>query len=104
MLDKITVLARWFAAIWTDSEDVSTRDYRRHIRGLFTGWGVAALAIGLIGYFPNDAHLTMYQLLNTSGLPWQQHGLAALEVAGPLVMAWHLFLLHRWGRQSVSAR
>ena len=37
---------------------------------------------------PDDLSLTMYQMLMTDGLPWQQQGLAALEIAGPLVMMW----------------
>ena len=88
--------ARWLRVLWTDSPDPSIQTWRRHVRGILSGWGVTASAMALIGLYPDELHLGMYQMLLDSSLPWQQQALAALEVAGPLVMAWHLALLQRW--------
>jgi hypothetical protein len=97
-----TILAalRWLSALWNDSPDADVRTYRRHVRGILTGWAVTATAMALIGMYPNELELSMYQLLLTQGLPWQQQGLAALEIAGPLVMLWHLAHLQRAAREA----
>jgi len=87
---------RWLRTLWTDSSDPSTQAHRRHVRGILTGWAITASAMALIGLYPDDLGLTMYQMLLTDGLPWQQQGLAALEIAGPLVMLWHLMGLKRY--------
>ena len=101
-LRKQTILAalRWLSALWTDSADPAVSLYRRHVRGILTAWAVTATAMALIGMYPNELGLSMYQLLLTEGLPWQQQGLAALEVAGPLVMLWHLAHLQRAAREA----
>lgn len=104
MQKKIAEKFRWFAAVWTDAEDAATQAYRRHVRGLFIGWGLTAAAMTLIELFPNEARMSMYDMLRTADLPWQQHWLAAIEVAAPLLMAWHLAGLHRWGRRRVAER
>ena len=96
MYEILLVAARWLRVLWTDSDDASVRTWRRHVRGILTGWGVTASAMALIGLYPDNLHLGMYQVMLDSSLPWQQQALAALEVAGPLVMAWHLALLQRW--------
>jgi hypothetical protein len=93
---------QWFANLWRHSEDPSVQAYRVHVRGLVVGWAVTAAAMLLVERFPNEARLTMYDMLRTPGLPWQQHGLAALELAAPLVMFWHLFGLHRWGMRRAA--
>jgi hypothetical protein len=87
---------RWLRSLWSDSSDPSIQAYRRHVRGILTGWAVTASAMALIGLYPDPSDLTMYQVLLTDGLPWQQQGLAALEIAGPLVMMWHLLGLKRF--------
>ena len=87
---------RWLRALWSDSSDPSTQAYRRHVRGILTGWAITASAMALIGLYPDEPALTMYQVLLTDGLPWPQQWLAALEVAGPLVMMWHLLGLKRF--------
>jgi hypothetical protein len=87
---------RWLRALWQDSSDPSTQAYRCHVRGIVTAWAVTASAMALIGLYPDDLGLTMYQMLLTDGLPWQQQALAALEIAGPLVMMWHLLGLKRY--------
>jgi hypothetical protein len=104
MLKHISEKLRWFATVWTDSKDAGTQAYRRHVRGLFIGWALTAVAVALIELFPNEAKLSMYDMLRTPELPWQQHWLAAMELAGPLVMAWHLAGLHRWGRRGLAQR
>ena len=90
---------RWLHLLWTESADPAVVTYRRHVRGILVGWAVTATAMALIGLYPNELELSMYQLLLTEGLPWQQQGLAALEIAGPLVMLWHLASLQRWSAQ-----
>lgn len=92
----LAVFLRWLRVLWTDSPDRTVQTWRRHVRGILAGWGATALAMALIGLYPDALQLNMYQVLLDSALPWQQHGLAALEVAGPLVMAWHLAKLQRW--------
>ena len=96
MYRLILAAARWLRVLWTDSPDPSVQTWRRHVRGILSGWAVTASAMALIGLYPDDLHLGMYQVLLDSSLPWQQQALAALEVAGPLVMAWHLLRLQRW--------
>ena len=96
MQDNFAAALRWLRALWLDSSDPSTQSYRRHVRGILTAWAVTASAMALIGLYPDDLGLTMYQMLLTDGLPWQQQGLAALEIAGPLVMLWHLLGLKRF--------
>ena len=46
-----------------------------------------------------DASLLQQGMLLASDLPIQQRFLAAIEVAAPLVMAWHLVGLQRWGQR-----
>ena len=92
----LSVTLRWLRALWTDSVDPSVQSWRRHVRGILTGWGITAAAMALIGLYPDTLQLNMYQVMLDSALSWQQQGLAALEVAGPLVMAWHLAMLQRW--------
>lgn len=104
MLKHISDKLRWFATVWTDSQDAGVQSYRRHVRGLFIGWGMTAAAMALLELFPNEAKLSMYDMLRTPDLPWQQHWLAAIEVAAPLLMAWHLSGLHRWGRRQPVQR
>lgn len=87
---------RWLRVLWTDSEDPSVQTWRRHVRGILAGWAATAGAMSLLGLYPDDLNLNMYQVLLDASLPWQQQALAALEVAGPLVMAWHLLQLQRW--------
>jgi hypothetical protein len=96
MQDNFGAALRWLRAFWQDSSDPSTQAYRRHVRGIVTAWAVTASAMALIGLYPDDLGLTMYQVLLTDGLPWQQRVLAALEIAGPLVMLWHLLGLKRF--------
>jgi len=91
--------ATWFRSVWTDSADPSNQTWRRHVRGLIIGWALTAAAMSLVQLFPNDANLSMYGMLMTEGLPWQQTFLAAIEVAAPLLMAWHLVGLQRWGQR-----
>jgi hypothetical protein len=97
MYQILLAAVRWLRVVWSDSPDPSVQTWRRHVRGIFSGWGVTAGAMALIGLYPDSLHLSMYQVMLDSGLPWQQQALAALEVAGPLVMAWHLLHLQRWG-------
>jgi hypothetical protein len=96
MHQNFAAALRWLRSLWSDSSDPSTQAYRRHVRGILTGWGITASAMALIGLYPDSASMTMYQTLLTDGLPWQQQGLAALEIAGPLVMMWHLLSLKRF--------
>ena len=102
MPPKLQQSLRWFASLWTHSDDLATRSYRRHVRGLVIGWALTAAAIVLIERFPNEAGLSMYDILRTQGLPWQQHWLAAIELAAPLVMFWHLVGLRRWGMRKIA--
>ena len=102
MLNKLNEKLRWFAALWSPSEDPALTKYRRHVRGLFIGWAIAAAAMALLELFPNEAKLSMYDMMRTPGLPWQQQWLAALELAGPLLMAWHLNGLRNWGKQRLA--
>jgi hypothetical protein len=44
----------------------------------------------------------MYGMLMTEDLGWQQRFLAAIEVAAPLLMAWHLIGLQRWGQRRLN--
>lgn len=102
MLRALTEMLRWFRNVWTDDANESIRTYRRHVRGLFIGWALTAIAMALIDRFPNQGNLSMYAILGAHGLPWQQHWLAAIEVAAPLLMVWHLAGLQRWGKQSTA--
>jgi hypothetical protein len=95
MHPTLATALRWLRSLWSESSDPTVQAYRRHVRGILTGWAVTASAMALIGLYPDD--LTMYQVMLTQGLPWQQQALAALEVAGPLVMLWHLASLQRTG-------
>ena len=99
MLASLKKSLRWFQLVWTDATDESTQAWRRHVRGLIIGWALTAMAMALVETFPNDAKLSMYGMLLTEDLPWQQRFLAAVEVAAPLLMAWHLFGLQRWGQR-----
>ena len=99
MLAQLKKSFLWFQLVWTDASDESTRAWRRHVRGLMIGWALTALAMALVESFPNEAKLSMYGLLLTEDLPWQQRFLAAIEIAAPLVMAWHLIGLQRWGQR-----
>jgi len=102
MRNKFDEKIQWFANLWRHSDDPSLHAYRVHVRGLVVGWAVTAAAMLLVDRFPNDAGLTMYDMLRTPGLPWPQHALAALELAAPLVMFRHLFGLHRWGMRRAA--
>jgi hypothetical protein len=64
--------ANWFRAVWTDSADQSRMTWRRHVRGLIIGWALTAAAMSLVQLYPNPAQLSMYGMLLTEGLPWQQ--------------------------------
>ena len=90
---------RWLRLVWTDASDESSQVWRRHVRGLIIGWALTAVAMSLVQLFPNDAHLSMYGMLLTQDLPWQQQMLAAIEIAAPLLMGWHLLGLQRWGQR-----
>lgn len=89
----------WLRLVWTDATDESSQTWRRHVRGLMIGWALTAAAMALVQLFPNEANLSMYGMLMTDDLPWQQTMLAAIEVAAPMLMAWHLFGLQRWGKR-----
>jgi hypothetical protein len=89
----------WLRLVWTDATDESSQTWRRHVRGLMIGWALTAVAMSLVQLFPNESNLSMYGMLMTEGLPWQQTMLAAIEVAAPMLMAWHLFGLQRWGQR-----
>ena len=93
---------RWFASLWRHSDDPSIQSYRVHVRGLVVGWALTAAAMLLLDRFPNEARLSMYDMLRAPDLPWQQHVLAAVELAAPLVMFRHLFGLHRWGMRRAA--
>jgi hypothetical protein len=90
---------RWVRLVWTEATDQSSQTWRRHVRGLMIGWALTAVAMSLVQLFPNESNLSMYGMLMTEGLPWQQTMLAAIEVAAPMLMAWHLFGLQRWGQR-----
>lgn len=102
MRNKIDDTLRWFANLWRRSEDPAIHAYRVHVRGLVIGWALTAAAMVLLERFPNEAKLSMYDVLRTPGLPWQQHWLAAIELAAPLVMFRHLFGLQRWGARRAA--
>jgi hypothetical protein len=99
---KLDKTIRWVQLIWTDSKDQSTQTWRVHVRGLIIGWALTAAAMSFAQLYPNDAGLSMYGLLLTQGLPWQQQFLAAVEIAAPLLMGWHLFGLQRWGQRRLN--
>ena len=99
MLASLKKSYRWFQLVWTDATDESTQARRRHVRGLIIGWALTAIAMALVELFPNEAKLSMYGMLLTADLPWEQRFLAAIEVAAPLLMAWHLVGLQRWGQR-----
>jgi len=90
--------------VWSQTQDEATRAYRSHVRGLMVGWIVTAVAMALIESFPNEGKLSMYGVLMAQGLPWQQQWLAAIELAGPLLMAWHLNGLRLWGKKRLAQR
>ena len=96
--------ATWFRSVWTDSADESRQTWRRHVRGLIIGWAVTAAAMSLVSIYPNPDDLSMYGMLLSQGLPWQQQFLAAIEIAAPLLMGWHLVGLQRWGQRCLSER
>ena len=96
MHSQFAAALHWLRSLWSDSSDPATQAYRRHVRGILVGWGITATAMALLGLYPDDLGMTMYQMLLTQGLPWQQQGLAALQIAGPLVMMWHLLSLKRF--------
>jgi len=93
---------RWLRLVWTDATDESSQTWRRHVRGLMIGWALTAAAMSLVQLYPNEANLSMYGMLMTEALPWQQQLLAAIEVAAPLLMAWHLLGLQRWGQRRLN--
>jgi hypothetical protein len=102
MHKPIVNTVRWLRLVWTDAADASSQTWRRHVRGLIIGWALTAAAMSLVQMFPNDANLSMYGMLMTEGLPWQQTFLAAVEIAAPLLMGWHLLGLQRWGQRRLS--
>jgi len=99
MHSPIVKTFRWLRLVWTDATDIDSQTWRRHVRGLMIGWALTALAMSLVQLYPNDANLSMYGMLMTEGLPWQQTLCAAIEVAAPLLMGWHLIGLQRWGQR-----
>lgn len=101
---KIKKTVRWVRLIWTDSQDPSSQTWRRHVRGLIIGWALTAAAMALVQLYPNESELSMYGLLLTQGLPWQQQFLAAIEIAAPILMGWHLVGLQRWGQRRLVDR
>jgi hypothetical protein len=102
MYTPILKTVRWLQVIWTDANDESTQTWRRHVRGLIIGWALTAIAMSLVRMFPEGDSLSMYDMLLTQGLPWQQQLLAAIEVAAPLLMGWHLVGLQRWGQRRLT--
>ena len=102
MLATFKKSLRWFQLVWSDASDPSTRAWRLHVRGLMIGWALTALAMALVESFPNEAKLSMYGMLLTEDLAWEQRFLAAIEVAAPLLMAWHLIGLQRWGQRRLN--
>ena len=93
---------RWFRLVWTDANSDSEQTWRRHVRGLMIGWALTALAMSLVQLYPNEASLSMYGMLLTEDLAWELRFLAAIEVAAPLLMAWHLIGLQRWGQRRLN--
>ena len=104
MPSNIKQAATWFRSVWSDSSDESQQTWRRHVRGLIIGWALTAAAMSLVQLYPNPAQLSMYGMLLTEGLPWQQQFLAAIELAAPLLMGWHLIGLQRWGQRRLTNR
>ena len=102
MYTPIKKSLRWLQLGWSEARDESTRTWRRHVRGLIIGWALTALAMALLQLYPNSAGLSMYGMLLTQGLPWQQQLLAAMEIAAPLLMGWHLIGLQRWGQRRLN--
>jgi hypothetical protein len=90
---------RWLRLVWTDASDESSQTWRRHVRGLMVGWVATAIAMALVQSYPNASDLSMYGMLLTEDLAWQQRFLAAIEIAAPLLMGWHLVGLQRWGQR-----
>lgn len=90
---------RWLRLVWTDASDASSQTWRRHVRGLMVGWVATAIAMALVQTYPNASDLSMYGMLLTEDLAWQQRFLASVEIAAPLLMAWHLIGLQRWGQR-----
>jgi hypothetical protein len=90
---------RWLRLVWTDATDIDSQTWRRHVRGLMIGWALTALAMALVQLYPNEANLSMYGMLLTEDLAWPQRFLAAIEIAAPLLMGWHLIGLQRWGQR-----
>lgn len=99
MHTPIVKTVRWLRLVWTDATDPSSQTWRRHVRGLIVGWALTAVAMSLVQLYPNEANLSMYGMLMADDLPWLQTLLAAIEVAAPAVMAWHLLGLQRWGQR-----
>jgi len=99
MHSQLVKTFRWLRLVWTDAKDDSSQTWRRHVRGLMIGWALTALAMSLVQLYPNEANLSMYGMLLTEDLEWPQRFLAAIEVAAPLLMAWHLIGLQRWGQR-----
>jgi len=93
---------RWLRLVWTDANVESEQTWRRHVRGLMIGWALTALAMALVQLYPNAEELSMYGMLLTEDLAWQQRFLAAIEVAAPLLMGWHLIGLQRWGQRRLN--
>jgi hypothetical protein len=102
MYTAIKKTVRWLQIVWSDARDESMQTWRRHVRGLIIGWALTAGAMALLQLYPNEANLSMYGMLLTQGLPWQQQFLAAMEIAAPLLMGWHLFRLQRWGQRRLN--
>ena len=96
--------ANWFRTVWTDAADISSQTWRLHVRGLIIGWALTASAMALVRIYPNPEQLSMYGMLLTDGLPWEQQFLAAIEIAAPLLMGWHLFGLQRLGQRRLTNR
>jgi len=103
MHSPIVKTFRWLRLVWTDATDIDSQTWRRHVRGLIVGWALTALAMSLVQLYPNEANLSMYGMLLTEDLAWQQRFLAAIEIAAPLLMGWHLIGLQRWGQRRLRA-
>ena len=99
MQNPLPKTVRWLRLVWTDAKDETSQTWRRHVRGLMIGWALTAVAMALVQLFPNEANLSMYGMLLTADLAWQQRFLAAIEIAAPLLMGWHLIGLQRWGQR-----
>lgn len=102
MRNTVKEKIRWFASLWSASDDPAVQAYRVHVRGLVIGWVLTASAMLLVERFPGGTDLSMYEMLLNADLPWQQHGLAAIQLAAPLVMFWHLSGLWRWGARRTA--